>query len=229
MIDVVYSPQWFYGKDIIIDIFSIFVLFLIGYSSLQFYRLKKNKKHAYLALSFFFVGLSFLFKILTNFTIYYNVLETEHLGAFTFIHQEVESSTILFFIGFLLYRILTLLGLYILYSTYQEQPKQHILFVAYLLLILTYFSTSAYYLFHITSLFLLVLITSYYIKNYLKEKRISTKLLATSFGIISASQIIFIFIEVNHIFYVIAELVQLIGYLILLITFIRVLKYDKKT
>jgi Na+/proline symporter len=92
-----------------------------------------------------------------------------------------------------------------------------------------YFSEDSYYIFHITTLLFLIFITARYYKNYRENKNPSAKLLATSFSIITISQLVFCFIRLNPLLYVTAELVQLIGYIILLITFIKVLKDGKKT
>ena len=230
MIQVVYTPQWFYGKDILIDIVSIFVLSLIAFFSVRYYKVdKKNKNYLYLALSFFLISLSFLFRILTNFTIYYKVLETKQIGLLTFTYHAVKLTNILFFVGFFLYRLLTLLGLYMLYSIYQKnQPKSNIFIVTYLILISTCFSQSAYYIFHATALMLLLFVTAQYYKNYTRNKDFTAKSLVSSFALITISQIFFMFVEVNTLLYVIAEFIQLFGYGILLFTFIKVLQNAKK-
>jgi len=229
MIQLVYNPHWFYGKDIIIDIVSIFVLFLIAFFSIKFYKLnKRNKNYLFLALSFIFIGCSFIFKIITNFTIYYHILETRRIGFMTFTYNAVNSSHILFFVGFLMYRLLMLFGLYMLYSIYLKQQKSNIFLISYLIIISTYFSSSAYYLFHVTSLFFLVIITYRYLKNYKKNRDFTTKLLAYSFGMITLSQVVFVFVAINTFLYVIAELIQLASYISLLITFIMVLRHGKK-
>ena len=229
MIQLVYSPKWFYGKDIVIDVVSILILFLIGIFSIKYYYIdKKNKNYICLAASFFTLATAFLFKILTNITIYYINTETKQIGFVTYSYEAIKSTDILFVSGFLLYRILTILSLYLLYSIHQKQPKSNIAIIIYLILVSTYFSQSAYYMFHITSLIILALITAHYIEIY-KENRLHTsKLLAYSFGLVTTSQILFIFINVNPLFYVIAEVVQLIGYITLLITFILVLRHGKK-
>ncbi|MBD3164556.1 hypothetical protein GF323_05100 [Candidatus Woesearchaeota archaeon] len=229
MIELVYSPKWFYGKDIIIDIVSIFVLSLIAFFSLKYYSLyRKKRNYLTLGISFIIIAASFLFKILTNFTLYFKVFETRQLGFVTLTYQTLRSTNTLFFIGFLLYRILTLLGLYLLYNIYQKDSRSTIFLVIYLLLISSYFSQSEYFIFHLTALILLILITLYYIRNYRKNKNKTSRLLMSSFAIIAASQIFFIFVRANLILYVVAEIIQLIGYVALLITFIMVLKHAKK-
>jgi hypothetical protein len=229
MIQLVYSPKWFYGKDIIIDIVSIFVLSLIAFFSIEYYKInKRNKNYLFLATSFILIALSFLFKIITNFTLYYHILETRQVGFVKFTYNVIKSSDILFFAGFLMYRILMLLGLYVLYSIYLKQNRTNILLITYLILISIYFSNSAYHIFHLTSLIFLVIITVQYFKNYKKSKSETNKWLVYSFSVITLSQIVFVFIMIHTILYVIAELMQLIGYLGLLITLIKVLKNGKK-
>ena len=228
MIQVVYSPKWFYGKDIIIDSISLLVLLLIAFFSFKYYKIKKNKNHIYLGFSFCLIALSFLFKILTNFTVYYNVLETHNFGLLTLTYQTTKVSEILFYAGFLAYRLLMLVGLYMLYSIYVKQPKSNILLVIFFILVSTYFSQSAYYIFHLTALFLLALITVHYCKNYFNTKNKSTKILASSFGIITLSHLFSMLANLSTRFYVIAEVVQLVGFAVLLASFLMVLSHGRK-
>jgi hypothetical protein len=229
MIRLVYSPQWFYGKDIIIDVVAIFVLTLIAIFALKFYKIDRtNKNYLYIAVSFILMSVAFLFKIMTNFTIYYLVQEVERIGFITVAYPEFEPTETLFFIGFLVYRILTLFGLYLLFAIYQKQQKQTIFFIIYLIMISTYFTQQAYYVFHITSLILLALIVMQYFRNYKENKHSTTRLLGYSFSLIALSQVIFIFAGLNSLLYVTAEIVQLAGYIALLFTFFRVLKHGKK-
>ncbi len=230
MVNFVFTPQWFYGKDIIIDIVSIFVLSLIAFFSIKYYRIeRKNKNYLNLAVSFLLIAFSFVFKILTNFTIYYHVLETKTVGLYTIIYHTVAVSDMLFFLGYLLYRLLILIGLYILYSIYQKnQPKSNIFLIVFFILISTYFSQSAYYIFHLTSFVFLSMITMQYYSNHKKNKQLTAKLLTSSFTIIGISQVFFMFAGIKEVLYVIAEIVQLFGYLVLLMTFIKVLRNAKK-
>jgi len=230
MVDFIFSPNWFYGKDIIIDLVSAFVLFLIAFFSIKNYRLnKENKNHLALAASFNLIGLSFLFKIITNFTIYYKVLETQQFGLMTLTRTIITSSNVLYFGGFLISRSLMLLGLYMLYVIYKKQPKESFFLTVFLLLALIYFSRASCFIFHITSLALLLFITFHYLGNYRKNKHYGAKWLFFSFLAIALSQLIFIFQMPKSVIYVIGEVIQLVGYIGLLITFTRVLKDGKKT
>ncbi len=228
-LDIVYSPRWFYGKDIMIDLISIFVLVLIAFFTLRYYRLnRKNRNYLLFASSFILMAVAFLFKIATNFTIYYEIPQTSQLGLLTLTYSVIKTSDLLFFAGYLMYRMLMLLGLYILYSIYHKQNRFNVFLIIYLILVSVYFSSSAYFMFHLTSLIILSIITYDYFKNYHKSMQVTGKWLAYSFVLIAASQLVFIFIKLHTLLYVIAELIQLAGYVLLLITFIKVLKDGKK-
>ncbi len=227
MINLVYSPKWFYGKDIAIDIISSIVLFLIAFFSYKYYRLGKKRNNILLSASFSLIGLSFLFKILTNFTIYYTKIRQSHFGFFIYSYKTVELSNFPFYFGFFMYRFLTLFGLYLLYSIYTKQRKTDMLIVVYLLFTTTLFGMASYYVFHVSAFILLSIITSHYFRNSRKTESITNRMLSYSFLVISISQVLFVFIAFKTM-YAVAEAVQLIGYLMLLITLFMVLTYGKK-
>ncbi|MBT4539352.1 hypothetical protein HOI26_02375 [Candidatus Woesearchaeota archaeon] len=230
MLNILFSPKWFYGKDIIIDIVSIFVLLLIAYFNMQYYKLDRRKKgHMFFSVATSFLALSFFFKIITNFTLYQYVLEKKQFGLMTIIYQTVQYSDTLFLVGTLLFRLFTLLGFYILFSIYCKKQQKPIYFlIIYFIIMITYFTLSEYHVFHLTTLILLLFLIKKYYDNYLKTKDKPAGLIFWSFLTIALSQLIFIFIGINNTFYVVAESVQLFGYLLLVISFIMVRKYGKK-
>ena len=228
MVKFIYAPQWFYGKDILMDIVSIIVLLLIAFFSIKYYQTKKNRNYIYLTLSFTMLAASFLFKILMNLNFYYKVIETVPLGPITVTYESLKSSHTLFFYSFLLYWFLTLFGFYILYSIYQKQSWVDFLFGTYLLFMVTFYAYPSYQAFHVTLFILLALITYIHARKYLNQKHYTNKLVTYSFGMITLSQAFFNLVDFNDSFYVTAEIIQLIGYLCLLITFIMVLRYGRK-
>jgi hypothetical protein len=229
MIEVVYSPEWFYGKDIAIDIVSIIVLLLIGFFSIRYYRLdRKNRNYLSLGASFLLLASAFIFKVLTNFTIYYHELEVQRVGLSVIAYQTVEASYILFYLGFLLHRMMFLFGLYVLYSIYQPQEKPNIVLMVYFIFISAYFSEMAYYVFHITALVFLFFITLQYYRNYRENRMPTSRMLLASFLAIAVSQLLFVFVEFSQTFYVIAEFIQLAGYIVLLLMLVTVLRHGKK-
>jgi len=230
MVDLVYSPQWFYGKDIIIDVFSIVTLFLVSFFSFRYYLLTRNKKNLILTSSFFLMGVSFLAKIITNFTLYYDFEVKRRIGDLILTYHVAKGTDLLFNLGFLSFRLLTLFGLYLLYLMLQKKVyKREVLLVSFFIIITTYFSSLKYFVFYLSALLFLWLIAYQYHEKYRKNKLKNTKLLVMSFSVLAVSQALFILIPIDKMFYVIAEIVQLAGYLLLLVTFISVLKHGKKT
>jgi len=229
MIEFVFTPKWFYGKDIIIDIVSIIVLSWISYFGIKFYQMDKRKRnYLFLSISFGFLAVSFLFKILTNFTVYYPAVVTNNLGFIVYTYKALKPSNLLYFGGFIVYRLLTLIGLYLLYSIYHsKQTISTRIIIIYLIFVSTVFTQSAYYISHITAFILLGMITYQYYRNYIDSRHRPVLLLTASFLIMAVSQIISLFIKSSKLFYVAAEFIQLLGYILLLITFVWVLKHGQ--
>ncbi len=221
------------GTDVYMDIVGVVVLLFVGIFSWKCYRIdrkEKNKKYFYLALAFFVLAIGFLFKILTNFTIYYTTLKTQQIGMMVVTYTFVNESNVLFNIGLLVYRILTLLGLYFLFSLYYPAKDKATMFLMiFFILLIGYFLRSAFYVFHlITFLFFLFITISYY-KNYCKTRDCLGKYLFGSFMVLTLSQLILMLYDVHPLFYSLGEIVQLIGYLGLAVTFFMVRRYGKKT
>jgi hypothetical protein len=136
----------------------------------------------------------------------------------------------LFFFGFLFYRILTLLGIYMLYVLYEKkQSKSSMFLIFYLIIVSTYFTQSAFYIFNLTAFILLTLITIELVKGHFHNPRTPSMFVPVSFGIIALSYVSFMILKIDPIYYVIGEIIELVGYMLLLFAFILVLRHGKKT
>ncbi len=221
------------GTDVYMDIVGVLVLLFVGLFSWKCYKIdrkEKNKKYFYLALGFWVLAVGFLFKILTNFTIYYTTLKTQQVGMMMVTYTFVNESNVLFTIGMLVYRILTLLGLYFLFSLYYPaKDKATVFLMVFFILVTGYFLRSAFHIFHLTTFLFFLFITYYYYQNYCKTRDCLGKYLFGSFIVLTLSQFILMLYEVHPLFYSLGEVVQLIGYLGLAVTFFMVRGYGKKT
>lgn len=223
------GPQWFSGSDFIIDLFIMIILLLIGFFAWKFYKINKNKKHLLMFVSLLILGVSFIFKILTYLLLYLTKFKIEVLSVLGQLVYYMEPSNFYFSISFILYSVLTLIGFYFLYTIYEPGISSRTsLLMLYMLLVIALFSENAYMLMHLTAMILSVFITISLWKNYKRNNLVSTKSLAFGFGIISFSRIFFILANKYPSMYVFGELIQFIGYFVLLITFIAVLKDGKK-
>lgn len=230
MTQVVISPNWFATPDIVILGFSVITLLLIAAFSLKFYFFKKkeHKNYLYFAASFLLLAVSFLWKIATDITIYYNIIKTKQVGLFTFTYHTLRAEKILFVIGHFAHYLLMLLGLYILYVVLNRKSTMNHLLILYFIVMTTIFSNFSYFIFHLTAFVLLLGISYRYYLICKKNKRNLTKLIFISFSIITASQILYMFVRLWGNIYAAAQIIQLVGFVLLLVAFIWVLKNGKK-
>ena len=130
-------------------------------------------------------------------------------------------------IGFFFYRFLTLAGLYIIYRIHNTKTYLgDILVFGYFILLSILASTEIYYLFHLTALALLLLITRNYYGIYRENHFTNTAILVTAFGVLALSQLLFIFSQ--EAIQASANLVELISYTMLLFLAIKLRKNGKK-
>ncbi len=226
--DLIVSPAWFFGKDIVIDGISALVLALIAYFSFRYYKLNANRNYLKLGVSFCIIALAFFFKMAINSLVYYRLLQSREYGIFVITRETLEMIDTAVFAQFFLYHLLTLIGLYLLYTIYQRQSATDHVLNLYFILLATVFSIFMNQLFRLTALVLLGLITVQHMTRYREHRRRTTLMLASSFGVIAASQALLVFARTNSLFYVVGELIQLVGYAGLLLTFILVLRHAKK-
>ncbi|MGD0341192.1 MAG: hypothetical protein ABSA76_05745, partial [Bacteroidales bacterium] len=215
--------------DILIDLFSAIVVLMVGFFSLKNYNLSKNKKHLWIACSFFTLGVAFIFEFLTNFTLYKTVLLTKTVGLVTATYKGLIPTGTLFFVGMLGYQFLTLVGLYLLFLLHDKNKSVSSIIITTYLLLISIYIMQLEYIFHITSALFLILIAAEYVSLYRKNKLKTTKMLAYSFGIIALSNLLAMLMSFHSAMHAIAGFVQLVGYVLLLVTFITVLKNAKKS
>ena len=223
------TPDWFIGKDVLIESFSFIVLFLFSFLSLKNYKLTKNKKFLYLGFGFSLIALAQLATILTKLVLYYDVGPSQAIGNLVLQKELVGSVDIFYFMGFFFYRLFTLLGLYIIYRLpVKKKSPGDLVLAIYFIAISAFFSRQWSGLFNITALILLVLIINNYYILYKRSKFRNTLILIIAFSILALSQLIFIFASTDLIF-VLGNIVELISYGLLLALILRLVQHGKKT
>ena len=228
MVKIVPTPDWFLGKDVLIETFSFVVLFLFSFLSIKNYRVNRNRRFLYLGVGFGLIALAQLASILTKTVLYYDFGPTQEIGRAIVTSQVVSSVDIFYYTGFFFQRFLTLIGFYIIYRLPREKKSiGDYLLVGYFILLSALLSNEISFLFHLTALFLLIMITGNYYEIYKQNKFFNTKILMISFGILAFSQVLFMFSEVDAL-YVAGNIIELISYTIFLGLIIRIRKYGKK-
>lgn len=228
---IVLTPDWFLGKDILIDSFSFIVLIIFSVLAIRSYNLnKKNKNLLYLGTGFGLIALAQMACIFTKLVLYYDIGPAQAIGQAIITGQLLSSVNIFYYIGFFFHKFLILAGFFIIYRL----PRKKI-FVGDYALVLYFILLSAilsayegfFYFFHLTAFVLLILIVNNYYRIYKENKFVNTKILITAFGILALAQLIYVLSKVGILFAV-ANTIELISYVILLFLIIRILKYGEK-
>lgn len=225
---IVFTPDWFLNNDLFIEVISFMVLFLFFLFSVKSYKISKNKNILYLGIGFLLIAIGEFSTILTKITLYYDTGITREIGRAVINSQIVKTVDIFYYTGFFFNKFLTLLGLYIIYKIPASKKLSADFFlIIYLLFITAFLSHTFHQLYNLTALVLLILIIRNYYRIYLENKLKSTKILIAAFILMSISQAIFIFANLNYP-YIIAQNLQLVSYITLLFLIIKILENGKE-
>ncbi len=227
----VFSPKWFYGFDSVIELIAIIVSVLLVYYSYKCFKLTKENKYLYFSTAFLSLTFAFIAKIIGTLAIYKPAITRSAVGSS--IHQAFTGLTPYYInaIAFIMYMFFILLGFMILFliiSRLTWKNQRVVLLLVYFVFIATWLSVIHYQLFYITSFALLLLITYSYYQNYREVKTEKARFVLIAFGILLVSQAFFVFAIYSGIIYVLAELIQLLGFVYLLIPFMLIFKKKPK-
>lgn len=225
---IVFTPDWFLGNDVLINIISFLVLFLFFLFAFKCYKLDNKRSTLYLGIGFLLIALGELSTILTKLVLYYNTNITQEIGRIVINYQVVQSVDIFYNVGFFLNKFLVLLGLYVIYKLpLNKKLSIDFFLIIYLIFTVVLLSQTIYPFYHLTALILLVLIINNYYKIYKKDKLVNTQILISAFVLLAISQAIFLLSKLNYL-YVTAQSIQLVSYITLLILIMKIIKDGKK-
>jgi len=225
---IVFTPDWFLGNDLLINIISFLVLFLFFIFTCKCYSLDKKRSTFYLGVGFLLIALGELSTILTKIVLYYDSNITQEIGKAVINYQIVQSVDIFYDLGFFLNKFLTLTGLYVIFKLPSSKKLSIDFFLTtYLIFIVILLSQNFQYIYHLTALIILVLIVNNYYKIYKKDKLVNTLILISAFALLALSRVLFMVSKLNY-FYVGAQSIQLVSYITLLILIISIMKNGKK-
>jgi hypothetical protein len=228
----VFSPEWFYGFDSIIELIAIIVCFLLVYYSYKCFKLTKENKYLYFSISFLSLTLAFIAKIAGTLAIYKPTITRSPIGSS--IHHAFTTLTpyninAIAFFAYIFFALLGFMMLFLIVSRLTLMRNQSVIaLLLYFVFIGTWISIVHYQLFYLTSFVLLLLITLGYYQNYIEIKSEKAKFVVIAFSILLVSQAFFVFVIYSKTIYVLAELVQLLGFVYLLIPFILIFKRKPK-
>jgi hypothetical protein len=228
-----FTPVWFNGWDIIFELISLLVALLIAAYSWKLYNINKDNKFAYFSFAFVLVALGFFFKMATSGILYFTPIRDAAAGVLRPVAgQSLEYSGILYRLGFFL-QMVPMLGAWLLIFFISQRSRARLrkfyevsqiaLFI-YLILLISFVSNFKYFVFYLTSSVILALIVLNYYKNYLNTQKRTAYLVLLSFLFILLGNLFSIFVFMFKDIYVIGEGFILLGFLLLLYTYRKVIR-----
>ena len=227
----VFSPKWFYGFDSVIELIAVIVSLLLIYYSYKCFKLTKENKYLYFSTAFLSLTFSFIAKIIGTLAIYRPTIRRTMLGRS--IHKTFEGLTTsqINSIAITVHIFLMLLGFMILFliiSRLTWKNQRVVVLLVYFVFLATWISFIHIQMLYLTSFVLLLLITYSYYLNYGEIKSRKAGFVVVAFGMLLVSQAFFVFAVYSGTIYVLAELLQLLGFVYLLIPFILIFKKKPK-
>lgn len=189
-VTLVYSPLWFHGIDIVLEVFSVLAAILISFMGYRAYKLTCEKKYLYFSTAFGFITLSFIARAVTIATVLLQFSGGENgIGgpSFSFVEDIFSTGRFFYFLLVLLaYLILLVLGMKI-------KQKRLLLLLS---IFMVFFSATAFtsnpLIFYLVSIVLLGFIAGQYITNYRKKRTNATFLTAIAFSLMVFEFLMFI-------------------------------------
>ena len=213
------SPTWFFGYDIVLEISFAIITFIVAMLGFKVYKATSQKQPLYLAWAFLFISISNILLSILNLLILTKL--NENICGTIKIHSVTTFNTI----GIYINMFFMIIGLALLtFMTLKSKDIRGLIVITGLSLIAVFLSANALYMFYAVSSLLLITISGYFIKNFLKNKKTKTLLIAIAFLFLLFGSVHFLFAVNHQLFYVIGHFLELIAYSLVLINFFMVLK-----
>lgn len=214
------GPEWFQTFDAVFQILFALVTIAISVFGYKVFHFAKDTKFKYFSLSFLLLALGFLTVSFSNLLIYLGVYDgiLSSLGEFNVGNAFFLASMLFILFGFMLL---------IIVSMNLKQKRLVALLLAIVLLFVA-FSYQYYLKFHMVALLLLGFIAWQFYDNYAKKKNTNAGLVFAGFYVLAFAEVFFLTMVYMPLLFVLANILQALGFGLLLAMLLRVLYGRKK-
>lgn len=217
----IFTPKWFALADVLINTVSAIVTFILAMYVFKIYNFTKEDRHKYFSAAFLAISAAFAVATATHFFSYYNLFEKHALGIAFYTFNIIHSNTTFFALGELIFRALMLAGLFVLFNMLEKNTNKKIIALnIFFAALITLFSITHYYVFYLSTFAITGLIAYRMLFNYLERPCGKTASTFVGFGIIALCQAMLILAALETV-YVFAGMLQVLGYIMLLATYIQ--------
>ncbi len=225
MIIGIRGPAWSYGLDALIQFFGVIIALIIAIYGYKIYKINKERVHLFFSSAFALISLDLIIYalVIPALLLYYqygvcsacslsSLLTVSHVLNFVYMFSTLMAYLLLIFA----------------YSNIDRKSIMGLLIALVLSLVVFSFLDRSFIGFNLISLLLLLFIVFYTGRNYSQKKTSNSFLVLLSFILLALAPPLFILESFNNLFYLLGHVSQLLGYLSLLIMFIRVQHGRKK-
>lgn len=217
MVQVIYDAAWFYTSGLLFDLLAALVLSLLSITALQFLNISKERRYKLLSGAFGVIAVSFFAKTIFEWLLHEVISEGEtHLLLLNDANISLSLLSSLY-----AYRILLVIGLYLLYAVYENQSSKTILLVCTLLATLVIASKEVHYVFHGITFILFFFITIS-VATRPGKKSLAPNIITGSFIALTANRLFLTFASFSPPLYIIAMIIQLLAFVAILGAFIYI-------
>lgn len=222
---LIYSPSWFAGVDIALELVSVIVSFLLFFLAYRLYKISNEKSFLRFSFGFFTISASYIVKILSDLYIYLNMGSTSKPWINVILYRLSTIEFINIF-GNLVHRFLLLLGFLILLVVYLRIKDKRVIFLlTYFIFIISAFSAWSFLLFQTTMAMIAGTVGIHVLMKFIESRRKAMLRSTIAFGFLFAAQACFMFtFFLERQMFIIGHILQASGFLVLLLTYFMVLK-----
>lgn len=215
-------PHWFFGVGVALEIVFGLIAATIALYSLHIYRLSFQRECKLLGLGFTAIALSYFVWSFINLFIISRLND----GTFAL---NLEQLSLWGMSGVYVHILLLTLGLATLaYMTLKANGYRSYLLFASLPLLVVIFSYDKAAAFYFVSSFLALYVVIHYALEFYRTRRDTVFLLLLAFLFILAGNVSFTFAAVRQVHYVVGHALELVGYLLVMASFIISLRRAQK-
>jgi hypothetical protein len=205
-----FSPPWFFGYDVALELLFCAVSFLVAVFSIKIYNRTYQKPVKLFAMSFIFISMSYLIQSAFN-----AVMVSEE--------RSLITGAILDTVAMYAHMLLMTIGLSILaYMTFKVDSKRLIALISAISLIAIFMSRNPMYSFFLISSIYLGIALIHFALNYIRKPSTESLLIVLAFVFLMFGSIHFIFSVDHALFYAIGHVLELVAYSMILINLLMV-------
>lgn len=217
-----YSPRWFYGYDIVLEVFFALITLAVAIYAFKVYKLSGQRELKLFGSAFLLISMSYsLWALLNGFAV------TELGTARTIL--ELERANIWRYLGAYAHILFFLSGITTLtYMTLKVRSARIFSLIFILVLTSLFLAEEKYLVTYLLSAILLLYVMSSYINQYTGERNRKILLTVLAFVFLFLGRIEFIFSPNKNIFYVVGHVLELAAYFLILASLVLVIKQGHK-